>query len=59
MDARIIEVNLSQDKIDCITSVYNTQLRYRKEAVLKNVSEKLCKGIERSSTTESILDSQA
>ena len=38
MNARI-EVNLSQDKIDCITSVYQTQVRYRKEAALKNVSE--------------------
>ena len=38
MNARI-EVNLSQDKIDCITSVYQTQVRYWKEAALKNVSE--------------------
>ena len=38
MNARI-EVNLSQDKVDCITSVYQTQVRYWKEAALKNVSE--------------------
>ena len=38
MNART-EVNLSQDKIDCITSVYQTQVRYWKEAALKNVSE--------------------
>ena len=38
MNARI-EVNLSQDNIDCITSVYQTQVWYRKEAALKNVSE--------------------
>ena len=34
-----IEVNLSQDRIDCITCVYQTQVRYWKEAALKNVSE--------------------
>ena len=28
MDARRIEVNISQGKIDCITSVYQTQVRY-------------------------------
>ena len=38
MKARI-EVNLSQDKIDCITSVYQTQVRYCKETTLRNVSE--------------------
>ena len=38
MNARI-EVNLSQDKIDYITSVYQTQVSYWKEAALKNVSE--------------------
>ena len=38
MNART-EVNLSQDKIDCITSVYQTQVRYWKETALKNVSD--------------------
>ena len=38
MNARI-EVNLSQDKVDCMTSVYQTQVNYWKEAALKNVSE--------------------
>ena len=38
MNAKI-EVNLSQDKIDCITTVHQTQVRYWKEAALKNLSE--------------------
>ena len=38
MNART-EVNLSQNLIDCITSVYQTQVRYWKEDALKNVSE--------------------
>ena len=39
MDARRIEVNLSQDKIDRITSIYQVELNYWKEAALKNLDE--------------------
>ena len=38
-DARRIEVNLSQDKINRITSIYQAELRYSKEAALKNLGE--------------------
>ena len=39
MDARRIEVNLSQDKIDRITSIYQADLRYWEEDALKNLGE--------------------
>ena len=39
MDARRIEVSLSQNKIDRVTSIYQADLRYWKEAVLKNLDE--------------------
>ena len=38
-DARRIEVNLSQDKIDGIASIYQAEVRYWKEAALKNLDE--------------------
>ena len=39
MDARRIEVSLSQNKIDRITGIYQAELRYWKEAALKNLDE--------------------
>ena len=39
MNARRIKANLSQDKIDCITSIDQAELRYWKEAALKNLGE--------------------
>ena len=39
MDAKRIEVSLSQNEIDRITSIYQAELRYWKEAALKNLDE--------------------
>ena len=39
MDSRRIEVSLSQNKTDRITSIYQAELRYWKEAALKNLGE--------------------
>ena len=39
MDAISIEVSLSQNKIDRITSIYQAELRYWKEVALKNLDE--------------------
>ena len=39
MDARRIEVNLSQDKIRSINSAFQKELNYWKEAALKNLDE--------------------
>ena len=44
MNART-EVNLSQNLIDCITSAYQTQVRYWKEDTLKNVRENDANGL--------------
>ena len=39
MDTGKIKVRLSQDKIDRITSVYQAELKYWKEAALKNLDK--------------------
>ena len=39
MDTGKIKVRLSQDKIDHITSVYEAELKYWKEAALKNLDK--------------------
>ena len=39
MDARRIEVSLSQDKINSINSTFQKELDYWKEAALKNLGE--------------------
>ena len=39
MEARRIEVSLSQDKINSICSAFQKELDYWKEAALKNLDE--------------------
>ena len=39
MDTGKIKIRLSQDKIDLITSVYQAELKYWKEAALKNLDK--------------------
>ena len=40
MDARRIEVSLSQDKIDPINNIHQKELQYCKEAALKRALDK-------------------
>ena len=59
MDTGKIKVCLSQDKIDRITSFYQAELKYWKEAALKNLDENDANELKDLAPTSSFLTRKA